>query len=531
MNADGVAVRFKGEQKTSKTIIKIIREHPLENLQSELGSYLNLTSNFTSGIAETADIIVAWVDHIRSWPIFYREDIKNFDISDNARDLIIDELNVDEISCTEFLMSGYVAGKNTLYKELKCLQPGELLIFNKKSKKLGLRRYFYYDPKPIESRLTDNVQELDKILNDITIDIIRRANNRPIWIPLSAGLDSRLILCKLHEHGYKNLHTFTYGPRFNFEAKHAKKIAKKLGVPWLFVSPTKKELRSYFDSKHRKEFWNTTDGLKAIPSMREFTALFHLKENGKIPSNAILINGQSGDYITGGHIADKWFSPEKFDNGEFFQNLISKHYGLWKSLKTDINIEQVQRRIVDLLPNNWSSAKTGKDWARLEEIWEYDGRQICLVANGQRSYDFFGYDWEMPLWDKAIVKFCEKLPLDQKRNQNLYKHYLKSYNYKNLFPKEEPEIWRWPATMIWVIPIAQILGLLGGRSTKNKFYALMRYHGHYSNQYYSFSWKTHQSTFQEARNVMSLNVRQWARENRTFFRGKILKGILLENVD
>ena len=38
---------------------------------------------------------------------------------------------------------------------------------------------------------------------------------------LSGGLDSRLIISKLSELGYDNLHSYTYGPKHNYEAKIA----------------------------------------------------------------------------------------------------------------------------------------------------------------------------------------------------------------------------------------------------------------------------------------------------------------------
>ncbi len=526
---------YKGDKAFALQTLEIIDCSNAENLTKLLEEHFKNQHDFTSGVAETETHIVAWVDHIRSWPLFYNNNMVDFKISQNARECgdYNDANNVDLTSSIEFAMSGYVTGNRTLCKDIFCIQPGEFITLNKKDKQLNTHRYFQYLPQ-ISTDAQDTVEriaELNTLLDQITLKVIDKAQGRPIWIPLSGGLDCRIILCKLHEHGYKNLNTFTYGPKYNFEALHAKRVAKALNVPWVFVSPNKNTLRRYFNSDERKAFWKNTDGLKAISSMREFAALMHLRAKKLLPDNAILINGQSGDYITGGHISAVWGEQNNFTPSDLYSVLFNKHYALWKKLKTPYHEQILQNRIQEILPDNWTSAQTAMDGAELEEAWEYDGRQICLVANGQRSYDFFNYDWEMPLWDKALVNFCQTLSMPQKKGQALYKKYLQQYNYKNLFPAQEPHIWRWPLTMLWVVPCAKIIEKLRGKKAKKDFYALMRYYGHYSNQFYSFPWKIHKKTHLDTRSVMSLNVRQWALENRHFFSKNLLQGMKINDVD
>ncbi|MEZ5902360.1 MAG: asparagine synthase-related protein [Alphaproteobacteria bacterium] len=524
-----ITLLYKGSEKFAHNIINVV-SHCVD-LETEIKNHLQSNHDFTSGYIETSTHAVAWVDHIRSWPIFYNMCTGTLSASNNARNL--KNQKIDENSCLEFAMSGYVTGKNTLYENIKCLQPGEFLIWEKNNLKLTLVRYYQYSPNMNDTTQTwdRNKQKLDQILNNLTKKVIQNANGRPIWIPLSGGLDSRILLCKLHEHQYPNLHTFTYGPRYNFESKIAKKVAKKLNVPWYFICPPKKQIKEYFNNEDRKKFWYTTDGYKSIASMREFSALMYLRDKKIIHRNAIILNGQSGDYITGNHISKLWRQDREFSPDDLFQILFDKHYELWSTLKKQENLEIIKERIIALLPDNWTQAKTGIDFASLEEIWEFDARQICLVANGQKSYDYFGYDWEMPLWEKELVDFCEKLPFDQKIDQSLYKEYLKDYNYFGLFSEKESHIWRWPMPMLWVIPIAQIIGLFFGKQKKNNFYALMRYHGHYSNQFYNFSWKTHKKTYAIARNVMSLNVREFIIENPKVFPSKIKNMLVIQNVD
>jgi hypothetical protein len=210
---------------------------------------------------------------------------------------------------------------------------------------------------------------------------------------------------------------------------------------------------------------------------------------------------------------------DTYTKNNFYNVIIGKHYDLWKQYKTQKNLEFIKNRIDIFLISIFGRKrplKTSIDGAIYEETWEYDGRQICYVVNGQRVYEYFGYNWEMPLWEKEYVDFYQALPFNMKYDQKLYKDYLRNYNYKGLFPEKEPYIWRWPIPMLWVIPMAQIIGLFG-RSAKDKFYAVMRYWGHYANQYAFFDFKYHVKTAHKARNIIALYVPKFLKENNLDF--------------
>ena len=467
-----------------------------------------------AGVVETQEYILAWVDHVRSIPIFYSEKNDGFQISNNPRKIISSGDEVDSDSAIEFAMAGYVAAEKTLFSSVKKLRPGQFLIWDKIKKTLNINFYFRYVPDhKITSGLEDNKKKLGEILDDMTRDIIARHQGKTFYIPLSGGLDSRILLCKLHEHGARNIQTFTYGPRFNFESFKARRIAKKLNVPWEMISISKEDAYQSFQSEERKRFWEYADHMSGIPCMREYDAIRILKERGV--KDAVFINGQSGDYISGDHINDYWFEEHNPSFNDLLRIIMNKHYDLWASLKNTENKNVVESSVkVVLKPFEVLS------FAEIEDFWEYEGRQVSYVINGQRVYEFCGYDWELPLWDKSLVDFFSQISLAQKQGQSLYKEYLRDYNYMGLFPEKESYIPRWPAPMIWVLAVAQIVGLLG-KATKKEFYARMRYFGHYANQYAFFEWKEHKKTSSVARNVISLFVRQWVKENPEIFDDEI----------
>ncbi len=514
---NNVKITYKGD----KNFVFDVLSH--SHAPEEMSHLFKGLNRYSSGVIETNDYIIAWVDHIRSWPLFYAHQNEVFLISPDAykikEQMSLSSFNPE--SLVEFKLSGYVTGKETLIDNLFCLNPGEYLIWNKKNKNLHIEKYFSYIPSfdsPITTK--ESISRQNALFDHLTKRIIDNAAGRAIWIPLSGGLDSRILLCKLHEHGYTNIQTFTYGPRFNFEAIVAKKIAKKLNTPWRFVHVPRKIQKQYFNDKNRKSFFQFSGNFKAIPCMREYSSIRYMHENGEIDKDAIFLNGQSGDYITGGHISQASRDNPAYNLESFYDIIINKHYDLWKQHKTASHLKIIKEKIYRFI--NDISGKDLKinsplDGAKFEEMWEYEGRQICYVVNGQRVYEYFGYNWEMPLWEKDFVDFYQPLPYDMKYDQKIYKDYLHTYNYKGLFPKKDRYIWRWPIPMLWVLPAAQIIGFLAGRKAKDAFYAKMRYWGHYANQYAFFDMAEHYKTSQSARSIISLYVPIWFKDHEEDF--------------
>ena len=119
-----------------------------------------------------------------------------------------------------------------MFNNIYQIESGNLFNLNK----FDNLRYFYYAPKfNNESRKKNkNFNDLSNELNDISNKIFSRLkkkyNNKKIFIPLSGGLDSRFVLCKLHEVGTKNIEVFSYGDLKNDESNKAELIAKKLNL-------------------------------------------------------------------------------------------------------------------------------------------------------------------------------------------------------------------------------------------------------------------------------------------------------------
>lgn len=455
--------------------------------------------------------VVAAVDKIRSRPLFYTPDSA---ISPNARRLSKPgAIKYDNTSLVEFVMTGYVTGSRTLCNDILQLQSGEVIFYDRSSQRSTIQSYYRYSPT-YDSSVTEQtaVENYQEVVNSVFTDLIDRLAGRPAWIPLSGGYDSRIIVCKLHELGYKNIVCFSYGPKGNHDARVAKHVAQTLGLPWLSLPSNAKGSRTAFHDSRRREYWRFADGLSVIPSIREWQTLLNLVDNKTIPRDAVLINGQTGDYLSGGHIPAALLDGTRREMA--IGKIIEKHWSLWNNWRDSAPRGIAETRIVEEL--GWSDKDQearSNDLIAAYESWEYQERQSKFVVGGQRMYDFFGIDWELPHWDGRLVDFWERIPRDLKFRQRLFKEYLRCWNYKSLFLNYDPFVWRWPTHMMWVLPVAKAVQLTLGQSRKESFYRFLWYFSHYHNLYGIWGYPDFRKTLTNARSPISLQVRTWLLEN------------------
>jgi asparagine synthase (glutamine-hydrolysing) len=494
----------------------IIAEHlskgRVEGNWIEIEDYIRRLECGWAFIAKSEGYIFAAVDKIRSYPVFYAVVSDKLAVSNSARKLagVMPRTNHDAVALTEFRMSGYVSGHSTLSKDIFQLQAGEFLLTGRSQSPPIVSRYYRYLPQP-EDGLSFSawVEELAETTERVFQRMVASADDRQLLVPLSGGLDSRLIVCMLRQIGYDNVHTFSYGPEANYEAKIAKSVAEKVGYPWEFVPTTHAGYRRYFSTPSRKDYWNFSDGLCSIPNMQDMYPLLQLRERG-LSKDAIVVNGQSGDFISGGHIPSQLLENE---NRELLVDaLLNKHFALRESLRTSENKAVVSRRIKDSFKTMEIAAGKTLSAASLYESWEWQERQCKYVIGGQRIYDWLGMDWRLPFWDASYLEFWSRVPFEFKLDQRLYKEYLRSRDYCGLFRDFNPKVWRWPGASMAVLPLAQIVGLLGGRNAKQRFYAYARYIGHYGPNYAPWGWSRFMSEAADIRNPVSLLVSTWLHE-------------------
>jgi len=330
-------------------------------------------------------------------------------------------------------MAGYTIDAAALYRGLELLVPGEFVWFADGQ----ARRHRYYIYRPWRIRAQPGAK-LERELAETTLAIMERMlaslGGRPLVVPLSAGRDSRLIVSAARHLGYKNVRCFSYGRTGNFESKASRAIAEKLGYPWRFVPATIGKQRRFFSSDDYARYLNFADSCASVPFVQDMAPLAELKQQGFVPDDAIIVNGNSGDFITGNHILPELREPPRGLSDEarwrrIINALLHKHFSLWRSLATPsakARVAALLRRSIERAGGTLGDPEADHG---LYEYAEFQDRQCRYVVTGQRIYEFLGHDWRLPLWDNAYLRFWEGVPLAEKSGQNLYARTLRKANW------------------------------------------------------------------------------------------------------
>lgn len=390
-------------------------------------------------ILQTKGRTLAAVDQVRSIPLFIcnRCDDRGAGVASHAPSLAREmrEVPLDEDAARELAMAGYTIGNATLVQGLCQLGPGEFGVSDNGADWVE-DRYQRYEPWRV---VDEDEAALDEKLGDVTLSIMQKmaesADGRMIVIPLSAGLDSRLITSALRHIGYDNVRCFSYGIAGNYETQASQQIAEALGFPWQFWRYRPSEQAAFFKSDLHARYLDYCDNHCSVPFVQDLAAIDGLKRDGFIPEDAILVNGNSGDFISGGHIPVHLRGPRNEPGGEALRKdailraLVTKHFRLWEALGTPENDDAVSesfRKLIDVQDLVLGAPETDHG---IYEFLEFYTRQTRYVITGERIYEFLGHDWRLPLWDNEYLEFWQGVPLSLKVRQKLYRQMLERRNW------------------------------------------------------------------------------------------------------
>ena len=471
-----------------------------------ISDFLKQQKNCFGIMISGRDFFFASVDRVRGYPIFYHP--YSTRISNHAQNIEPDlnTRNVDSRSLMEFAMAGYVTGAETLLPDVKVLQAGEWLCYEKGDQRPKIHTYYQYSPRPKPCKYDDALKGLGDVLDEAIQRSLSSINGAPVWVPLSGGLDSRLMVAKLQEHGCENLHTYSYGLRNNFEARTAKRVAEIADVPWQMIAAEPQNGRNTYNNPTRVAYEEFSHGYGCITNYTEFESVFHLKRQKIVPDGAFIINGQTGDFISGGHIPEHLYSSPNTSLDEIFEYFIDKHFSMWTPLKSEKNKILLKEKFKQLLLLERPDLDDITNLMRQYESFEWRERQTKMVIHGQRCYDFFGYQWALPLWDSDVMDYFENLPLEYKLHQNLFKDYLRQYNYKGLFDFPSAAPHNWAKHQYWILVFGFLLGKISGQESKENFYKKMLYFGSAHYQWALFGPEQYKTHYQNIRNMISLCI-------------------------
>lgn len=368
-HSDGVSILTNFYDDAFASSLESAREKDLERLLKESkGNFAVVINN--------NDFVVAAVDRIRSFPLFYKVESNKISITDHLPRQG-EEYCLDESSLPFFIENSCTEGDKTLLKDWKQLRPGEYFLYNKQNNEYSIKRYFAFEPMKPAKQLDH--AEMKKIYLKTISDILEQIGDRPIIVMLSGGYDSRSILSVLTELKASNVFAYTYGVQDSFEKSIAEKISVKLNLNWQFIEYTDELLQEFF-SESWKELSNKNHNFSSLPGEQDFFAFTYLKSKNHLPENGVVLSGFLGDCL----------------GGSMFKN--------------------------DFITKN-----------KLAYQDEHMANFACkYIVNTVRTYEYFGLGWYQVLMSPAILEAWFHIPLKERCFENGYNDFLRDTFFKPL---------------------------------------------------------------------------------------------------
>jgi len=416
-------------------------------------------------VYEADSVVLAATDRFRSIPLFYAMENGKVFLSDDAREVLkcLNDEELDDICAAEFLVTGYVTGKDTLYKGLYQIQPGEILevkIYKDASPQMSTRRYYrFIFGNYFEADEQELEEELSKLWHQIFNRYAIALKGKTPVIPLSGGLDSRLIVAMLKKCGVENVICFGYGRHGNDEVEASRAVANALGYEWLFCPYDESSWYKWFREEQMCEYIDYGSNYSSIAHIQDWPATREILNNLSSHDDAVFIPGHTGDFLTGGHIAKELFEAENaMCNVLVPEAVLSHHYMLWPWRGVcpelhDLFVERI-KQILPVFSDRDKLAAIGSS-----ETWELESRQARFIINSVRVYEFFGCQWILPWWDYKLMDFFLRVKLNLRYQKRLYRNTL----LHKIFVDELDELAR--------IPVVGLL-LPGSDVQKAKHYPL-----------------------------------------------------------
>ncbi|AGB38535.1 asparagine synthase-related protein [Natronococcus occultus] len=447
--AEGVAVRGRAfedgrllEDDVLAARLSEIRESdaPLEDVAA-LAATLE---GFFAAVLEDGDATYLVADGARSIPLYYGVEGPVADRGRVVREAL--EAETDPVLESEFLLTRYVTGPETIWEGVYATQPGEVVRIDGDG--IERRTYREYWPAgPEDERTNESATpraSLESALETALDRLERVAGDRPVVVPLSGGYDSRLLASALVERD-REVIGFTFGCSGHPDVELSREIADRLGIRWEFCDYDADRWREWYRGAAGREYRRAAFGGDALPFLAEWPAVRELVADGRLPTDALYCPGhtvatpserlprfvgerewEASSSVGCGPAVDadddaldrELVDPTLEDVVDY---VLDRHYALWEW--DDPTFERAARERIrrGLRGDRDPDAVAGPaSAAAAYERWEWRGRMATFTNGDLRVYEDAGLDWWLPLWDPAYVRAWERVPLASRRGKGLH---------------------------------------------------------------------------------------------------------------
>jgi asparagine synthase (glutamine-hydrolysing) len=184
------------------------------------------------------------------------------------------------------------------------------------------------------------------------------------------------------------------------------------------------------DSPERWEYQLMASGLCSLPHIQDWIAVKILKNEQRVEKNCVFVPGHSADFVAGSHIPESAFIDNSFTQESVLDSIFTTWYTQAPMDKAEFEKSVWLERISKSTPVKADNMSW--EYADRFEHWDWQERQAKYICNSVRVYEFFGFSWWMPYWDRVFMDFWLTVPLHLREDRAWYKKYAQDKYIENV---------------------------------------------------------------------------------------------------
>jgi asparagine synthetase B (glutamine-hydrolysing) len=303
-----------------------------------------------------------------------------------------------------YLNNGFMMYGLTPLKDIYYTLPNTSLVTNNSG---NLQVIDHLDPLIHMIQDESTVEELLQLLNDwfVKFDQEISTSRKQVILPLSGGLDSRMLASFLQNKEYVS--AYTYGISLNqknsYEVKLANIAANKMNIKWRHIELG--QFHNYLD-----ENFLTYNVSSHAHSMYHFEFFSKILENRLLEAKSVVISGIYGDLWAG-----SWRFPHPIAHSGDLSTLVL-HHGM-KLSNAEIRVPQVQ----ELSYYNKHREILNNEKFRILAAARI---KVPVIRHLIETPNKFGLEVVSPFLDPKIVACMLNLPREDRQDRRWQKHFI-----------------------------------------------------------------------------------------------------------
>ena len=378
---------------------------PLPTSPEQVGQWAHKQAGQWSGVVVTKSGALLSSDMPRSFPLLYRYVAGTWLVSDDPQVLIdAAPTSWDATGRLQFRHAAYTLGTRTLLKgiyQLPAASSVELIDGDPTPRVHPWKALRYHQ------RITDEPtfrQLFTQALEQAVERVVKLTQGRRLAVPLSGGLDSRLILSLLKLAGASDVVAFTYGTAGSREAKISQQVAQSLDVPWYFVELSEAKVRQAWQAEGGAFIRNAWAGA-SLPHYQDWYALRELTSTGVLPAGTVILPGHT---IVGNLHGQELLDPKTpMSRKDWVELLAHQHLNLQGQQDLVAALAPIRKPLLEavdelLTVDTLDARQSLIEWFNVRE------RQAKYINHSMRAYEHFGLDWALPMLDLEVIEVWER---------------------------------------------------------------------------------------------------------------------------